>query len=63
MLNFSLNEKNPFACGGWNRIHYPAGLMDTPVRAIPWPNNHTPYVLSMMDLRQDPVVVTNITNT
>ena len=63
MLNFPLNEKNPFASGGWNKIHYPAGLMDASVRAIPRPNNDTLYALSIMDLRQDSVVVPNTTNT
>jgi hypothetical protein len=57
LLNFTFNKKNPFASGGWNKTHYPAGLMDASVRAIPRPNNDTLYVLSLMDLRQDPVVI------
>ena len=57
LLNFTFNKKNPFATGGWNKTHYPAGLMDASVRAIPRPNNDTLYVLSMMDLRKDPVIV------
>ena len=55
--NFTFNKKNPFASGGWNKTHYPEGLMDASVRAIPRPNNDTLYVLSLMDLRQDPVVI------
>jgi len=55
--NFAVNDKNPFAAGGWNKTHYPEGLMDASVRAIPRPNNDTLYVLSMMDLRKDPVVI------
>jgi hypothetical protein len=31
--------------------------MDASVRAIPRPNNDTLYVLSLLDLRQDPVVI------
>jgi len=31
--------------------------MDASVRAIPRPNNDTLYVMSLMDLRQDPVVI------
>ena len=57
LLNFCLNEKNPFSSDGWNKTHYPQGLMDASVRAIPRPNNDTLYVLSMMDLRADPVVI------
>jgi hypothetical protein len=37
--NFAVNDKNPFAAGGWNKTHYPTGLMDALVRAIPRPNN------------------------
>ena len=57
LLNFTFNKKNPFASGDWNKTHYPQGLMDASVRAIPRPNNDTLYVLSLMDLRQDPVVI------
>ena len=44
-----MNDKNPFAAGGWNKTHYPEGLMDASVRAIPRPNNDTLYVLSLLD--------------
>jgi hypothetical protein len=57
LLNFTFNIKNPFASGGWNKTHYPEGLMDASVRAILRPNNDTLYVLSMLDLRQEPVVI------
>ena len=57
LLNFVFNKKNPFAAGDWNKTHYPQGLMDASVRAIPRPNNDTLYVLSLMDLRKDPVVI------
>jgi hypothetical protein len=57
LLNFTFNKNNPFASGGWNKTHYPAGLMDASVRAIPRPNNDTLYVLSLMDLRKDPVII------
>jgi hypothetical protein len=55
--NFAVNDKNPFAAGGWNKTHYPQGLMDASVRAIPRPNNDTLYVLSLLDLRKDAVVI------
>ena len=55
--NFAVSAKNPFAGGGWNKTHYPQGLMDASVRAIPRPNNDSLYVLSTLDLRQDAVVI------
>jgi len=55
--NFAVSAKNPFAAGGWNKTHYPKGLMDASVRAIPRPNNDTLYVLSMLDLRKDAVII------
>lgn len=55
--NFAVNAKNPFAAGGWNKTHYPKGLMDASVRAIPRPNNDTLYVLSPLDLRKDAVII------
>ncbi len=55
--NFAVNDKNPFAAGGWNKTHYPQGLMDASVRAIPRPNNDTLYVLSLLDLRKDAVII------
>jgi hypothetical protein len=55
--DFAVNAKNPFASGGWNKTHYPQGLMDASVRAIPRPNNDTLYVLSLLDLRKDAVII------
>ena len=55
--NFAVNDKNPFAAGGWNKTHYPTGLMDASVRALPRPNNDSFYVPSLLDLRKDAVVI------
>ncbi|PLT98278.1 DUF1214 domain-containing protein [Sinorhizobium medicae] len=55
--NFAVNPQNPFAAGGWNRTHYPTGLMNASVRALPRPNNDTLYVLSLLDLRKEPVII------
>ena len=55
--DFAVNPKNPFASGGWNKTNYPKGLMDASVRGIARPNNDTLYVLSLMDLRKDPVII------
>ena len=50
--NFAVSEKNPFAAGGWNSTHYPEGLMDASVRAIPRPNNDTLYVINQPEVEK-----------
>ena len=40
LLNFTFSKKNPFASGGWNKTHYPEGLMDASVRAIEFTLSH-----------------------
>jgi len=55
--NFALNENNPMSTGGWNKSYMPEALADHTVRAIARPNNDTLYVITMLDLRSDPVVV------
>ncbi|SFU16776.1 Uncharacterized conserved protein [Pseudovibrio denitrificans] len=55
--NFVIDKKNPLATGGWNKTEYPKGLANASVRALPRPNNDTLYVISMLDLRNDAVVI------
>ncbi|WP_170406976.1 DUF1214 domain-containing protein [Ruegeria arenilitoris] len=55
--NFVDDPKNPLASGGWNKTAYPKGLANASVRALPRPNNDTLYVLSMLDMRDDAVVI------
>jgi hypothetical protein len=55
--DFAVNDKNPFAAGGWNKTHYPTGPMDASVRAVPRPNNDSFYIFSLLDLRKDAVVI------
>lgn len=55
--NFVDDPKNPLASGGWNKTAYPKGLADASVRALPRPNNDTLYVISMLDMRDDAVVI------
>jgi hypothetical protein len=57
LLGFALNEKNPFSTHGWNRTYKPTAAMDHTVRVIAAPNNDTLYVISALDLRAEPVVV------
>ena len=57
LLNFALNEKNPFYTGGWNKTYKAHGLMDASVRDIPRPNNDSLYIISMLDLRVEPMIV------
>ena len=55
--SFALDEYNPMSTGGWNKTYAMTALADHTVRAIARPNNDTLYVLTMLDLRGDPVVV------
>ena len=54
---FALNEKNPFSTHGWNKTYKPTALTDHTVTAIAGPNNDTLYVISALDLRKEPVVI------
>jgi hypothetical protein len=55
--NFAMDEKNPLSSGGWNKTYMPDTLADHTVKAIARPNNDTLYVITMLDLRSEPVVV------
>jgi hypothetical protein len=57
LSGFALNDKNPFSTHGWNKTYKPTGLTDHTVTAIAGPNNDTLYVISVLDLRKEPVVV------
>ncbi len=55
--SFALDENNPMSTGGWNKTYVPTALADHTVKAIARPNNDTLYIITMLDLRGDPVVV------
>ena len=55
--NFAMDENNPLSSGGWNKTYLPDRLADHTVKAIARPNNDTGYIITMLDLRRDPVVV------
>jgi len=57
LSGFALNDKNPFSTHGWNKTYKPTGLTDATVTAIAGPNNDTLYVISALDLRKEPVVI------
>jgi hypothetical protein len=57
LFNWALNHKSPFYSGGWNKTYKAQGLMDASARDVPRPNNDSLYIMSMMDLRAEPVVV------
>ena len=57
LSGFALNDKNPFSTHGWNKTYKPTGLTDHTVTAIAGPNNDTLYVISTLDLRKEPVVI------
>jgi len=57
IVGWALNEKSPFYSGGWNKTFKAKVLIDASARDIPRPNNDTLYVMSMLDLRAEPVIV------
>jgi hypothetical protein len=57
LFNWALNEKSPFYSGGWNKTYKAKGLMDASARDVPRPNNDSLYIMSMLDLRAEPVIM------
>jgi hypothetical protein len=57
LLNWALNKKSPFYSGGWNKTFRAKGLMDASARDVPRPNNDSLYIMSMIDLRAEPVII------
>ena len=55
--NFAMQKGNPLGTGGWNKMYVPTGLTDHTLTAIPRPNNDTLYLISMLDMRDDAVVI------
>ena len=55
--NFAMQKGNPLGTGGWNKMFVPESLTDHTLTAIPRPNNDTLYLISMLDLRDDAVVI------
>ena len=52
----AMDTENP-SMTGWNGTHAAQGLLDHTMRAIARPNNDTLYVTSVLDLSNEPVVV------
>ena len=52
----AMDKKSPMKAG-WNGTFAAKGLLDHTMRAIARPNNDTLYVTSILDLRNEPVVV------
>ena len=55
--NFAMQKGNPFGTGGWNKMFVPETLSDHTFTAIPRPNNDSLYLFSMLDMRDDAVVI------
>ena len=55
--NFAMQKRNPFSTHGWNKMFVPTGLTDHTLTAIPRPNNDTLYLISMLDMRDDAIVI------
>jgi hypothetical protein len=55
--NFAMMESNPLSSQGWNKTKFNLELADHTVKAIARVNNDTYYIISMLDLRDDAVVI------
>jgi len=55
--NFAMMESNPLSSQGWNKTKFNLTLADHTVKAIARVNNDTYYIISMLDLRDDAVVI------
>jgi len=55
--NFAMVESNPLGSKGWNKTKFNLELADHTVKAIARVNNDTYYIISMLDLRDDAVVI------
>lgn len=55
--NFALQKGNPFSTHGWNKTYLPTKLADHTLTAIPTPNNDSLYVISVLDMRDDAIVI------
>jgi len=55
--NFAMMKSNPLGTQGWNKTKFNLELADHTVKAIARPNNDTYYIISMLDLRDDAVVI------
>lgn len=55
--NFAMDESNPISSGGWNKTKFNLTLADHTVKSIARVNNDTYYIISMLDLRDDAVVI------
>ena len=53
---YAMQEENPMMAG-WNDTYRAQSLLDHTVQAIARPNNDTLYVVSILDLRTEPVIV------
>ena len=55
--NFAMQEGNPLGTGGWNKMFVPETLSDHTFTSIPRPNNDSLYLFSMLDMRDDAIVI------
>ena len=57
ITGWALDDKSAFYSDGFNNTFKAKGLLNATARDIPRPNNDTLYVMSMLDLRAEPVIV------
>ncbi|MEZ9877081.1 DUF1214 domain-containing protein [Vibrio breoganii] len=54
---FAMDENSPVTTHGWNNVFRATSLLDHNVKSIARPNNDTLYVTSLIDLRDEPVIM------
>src|SRR6476469_1883813 len=53
----AMDAQNPLSSNGWNKIHKSTELANASMHAIARPNNDTLYQIAMLDLRDEPVIL------
>ncbi len=53
----AMDPSNPLGTGGWNRVKANTALADHTVKMIARPNNDTLYTGAMLDLRNEPMIL------
>ena len=58
-----MDAQNPLNTDGWNKIYKSTELANADMHAIARPNNDTLYQIAMLDLRDEPVILTFLHST
>ncbi len=53
----AMDPASPFSLGGWNRLRANTALIDHTLESIARPNNDTLYVVTLLDLTEEPIIL------